>query len=81
MEYTAQYQYCILYLDRVGDLAGIVQYGELWVLLLELWGAVVRVVLVLTLKLLEQCVVISSRETIGKKEKMHAVPISSKFVT
>lgn len=72
-----------MYLDRVGDLAGIVQYGELGVLLLELGGAVVGVVLVLTLKLLEQCVVIGSRETTGYEEKMYAciAIISTKFVT
>ena len=52
------------------------QYGELGVLLLELGGAVVRVVLLLALKLLEQCVVIGSRETIGHKGRMYTLLIS-----
>ena len=57
---------CVLtciYLDGISDFAGIVEYGELWVLLFELGRTVVRVVLLLLLKLLEQRVVVSSGET------------------
>ena len=52
------------------------QYGELGVLLLELGGAVVWVVLLLTLKLLEQRVVIGSGETIVHEGRMYALLIS-----
>ncbi len=51
------------YLNGVGDLAGIVQNGELGILELHRRGAEVGVVLVLTLKLLVERVVISTRKT------------------
>ena len=55
--------YIHVYLDGISDFTGIVEYGELWVLLFELGRTVVRVVLLLLLKLLEQRVVVGSGET------------------
>lgn len=50
-------------LDAVGDIAGIVYNGENGFLEFHLWRAVMRVSLVLPLKLLEEGVVICTRET------------------
>ena len=50
------------HLNIVSDIAGVVNDGEDWVFQLQLRGAVVSVGLVLTLKLLEERVVIRTWE-------------------